>query len=520
MTKKLISRVWVGILILSVYLTTHLIGLTKLPVFADESIYIRWAQLIIDDWSRYLFFPLNDGKTPLFVWLQLPFHLLISDPLLAARLLAVMVGAAQLVAAYLLTRSLGGKKRALAVVSALTMILPFWFFHHRMALMDGLLTLWLTLAFWVVAKLALEKKPTKVPWRWLALGSAFFGLALYSKLPALLFVPVLLLPSLLLGYGRDKFWWKLNQSCAVVLGGLFFFLTLKVHPAFGQLFNRGNDFLYPLSEVIIGGKWQQTLINFPSYFGYFFQYLSWPVMFLNLAGLFSPRRKRIHFLLLSAALAYILPIGILGKVVYARYLLPAVIFLTVGAALAVEEFISAWIEKEKRFKLKLLNSMLLISLLLITFQRSLEFMITSWNDPTSIPFVKSDAEQYLLKWSSGHGVTESVELIQDMAQTQRVAVASEGYFGTLPDGLLMYLHNQDVSNIYVEGVGVPISGLPTTFVERAKSFDRVLIVANSHRLKLKFNPENLLLNVCRPYSAPCLQVWDVTDVLGNIPTAP
>src|SRR3989344_497092 len=72
----------IGLLILLVvYLLLHLPSLTILPVFADEAIYIRWAQLIIDDWRRYLFFPMNDGKTPLFIWLLVPFQFLFSDQL-------------------------------------------------------------------------------------------------------------------------------------------------------------------------------------------------------------------------------------------------------------------------------------------------------------------------------------------------------------------------------------------------------------------------------------------------------
>jgi hypothetical protein len=68
-----ISKWWlvVGSGIALLYLFTHLWKLTILPVFADESIYIRWAQLIIDDWKQYLFFPLNDGKTPLQMWLMI-----------------------------------------------------------------------------------------------------------------------------------------------------------------------------------------------------------------------------------------------------------------------------------------------------------------------------------------------------------------------------------------------------------------------------------------------------------------
>ena len=45
------------------YLATRLFHLDALPVFADESIYIRWAQLLRHD-TAYLFFALNDGKPP------------------------------------------------------------------------------------------------------------------------------------------------------------------------------------------------------------------------------------------------------------------------------------------------------------------------------------------------------------------------------------------------------------------------------------------------------------------------
>jgi hypothetical protein len=80
------------LLVVGLYLLTHLPFLTSIPVFADESIYIRWAQLIIDDPGRYAFFAMNDGKTPLFIWSLVPFLKVFSDPLVAGRMLAVSVG--------------------------------------------------------------------------------------------------------------------------------------------------------------------------------------------------------------------------------------------------------------------------------------------------------------------------------------------------------------------------------------------------------------------------------------------
>lgn len=498
------------------YLLSHLVNLTLLPVFADEAIYIRWSQLIIDDWSRYLLFPLNDGKTPLFVWTLVPFQYLLNDPLKAGRLLSVLVGLVQLGVMANIAKSLGGKSRAVVLSVLLTAFSPFWYLHHRLALMEGMLVLWLSLAFWGVLKIQAQKSFTLklASLKWPILTGLFFGLAMLTKLPAIIFAPILLLPLLVLPQTTKK-----SNKLAAVLAtsgsiflGLVIFTALKLHPAFGQLFARGEDFLYPAQQVLTEGLWRNTVINFPTYGGYFVRYLSLPVILLNFGGLFSKRRKRVHHLLIYSAILFALPIGLLGKVVYARYLLPSAIFLTLGAALAVEEFMLDWINKEKLLRVKLLNSVLLISLLLVIVQNSFEFVVYSLVNPNFTPFVESDAQQYLLKWSSGHGVKESVSLIQKMAKTKRVAVASEGFFGTLPDGLLMYLHRQDVSNIYVEGVGYPVTELTEKFVNRAQDFDRVLVVANSHRLNMDVEEAQLLLETCRPHGAPCLQVWDVTSL--------
>src|SRR5689334_782543 len=65
--------------------------LTILPVFADEAIYIRWAQIMkAEETLRFL--PLSDGKEPLFMWVMIPFFKIIHDPLFAGRVVSVLSG--------------------------------------------------------------------------------------------------------------------------------------------------------------------------------------------------------------------------------------------------------------------------------------------------------------------------------------------------------------------------------------------------------------------------------------------
>ncbi|MCG2691319.1 glycosyltransferase family 39 protein, partial [Microgenomates group bacterium] len=127
--------IWI---LLVVFLASRLINLGILPVFADEAIYIRWAQLI---WQKtyYFFIPLSDGKTPLFMWLLAPLLKLGADPLLTGRALSVVSGLATLIGVYYLAKTLFNKKTAL-IASILVIFQPFLLFYDRLSLTDSLLT--------------------------------------------------------------------------------------------------------------------------------------------------------------------------------------------------------------------------------------------------------------------------------------------------------------------------------------------------------------------------------------------
>lgn len=523
-----LQRNWIMVALLVFYFIFHLYNLTALPIFADESIYIRWSQLIIDEPARYLFFPLNDGKTPLFIWTQIPFLNLFSNPVFAGRLVSVLVGAFQVLVMGELAWLLSKSKKARFLAMLLTAILPYWFFHHRMALMDGMMTLFLSISWYSALKLVLRIDTAgstslikyvrdKEFLAWVGLAGLGFGLALWTKLPAILFAAPLLLTALFSFRPRATFQFtalfsKVFGILAALGVGFFFFLLLKVNPAFGQLFARGSDFLYPTSEVL-RGAWLQTLPNIPTYIFYLWQYLTWPVILLALIGLFSPHQKRTYHLLFWSAVLFLLPIALLGKVVYPRYLLPIALPLTLAASLMLAELVEHWVNLQSNFKVKLAASVVIVTLVGGIVNQSSLFMIPALVDPNQIPFVPADQVQYQTEWSSGHGIVESVEYIQTQAQAHSVAVATEGYFGTLPDAITAYLHNQDVTTIYVEGIGQPVLTIPDSFSNRAQEYDQVLLVVNSHRLQLPLDENLRVRRYCRPFDAPCLEIWDITSLI-------
>jgi hypothetical protein len=142
---------------------------------------------------------------------------------------------------------------------------------------------------------------------------------------------------------------------------------------------------------------------------------------------------------------------------------------------------------------------------------SLMFMGYSLFDINQIPFIKEDREQYLEEWSAGQGVVEAVNYITQQAKDHSIAVATEGSFGTLPDGVLLYFHRKPVNNIYIEGIGQPVYTLSPEFKIRAKKFDQVILLVNSHRMKMPLPPQQKIAEYCRPNHAPCFQIWDITN---------
>jgi len=92
------------------YAVTRLTNLTKLPIFTDEAIYIRWSQIGSRD-ANWRFISLVDGKQPLFTWIMMVFLRVIADPLLAGRLVSVLAGAMTTVGMWLTAQELFKSKK-------------------------------------------------------------------------------------------------------------------------------------------------------------------------------------------------------------------------------------------------------------------------------------------------------------------------------------------------------------------------------------------------------------------------
>jgi hypothetical protein len=244
---------------------------------------------------------------------------------------------------------------------------------------------------------------------------------------------------------------------------------------------------------------------------YHWHYLTAPVLGLAISGWFAKKQQSTQAWLWLGWLGFALPIMLLGKVVYPRYFVPGLIFLTISAALAAEHWLTSIRESESLKAQSLLASAVAALLAANVISFSMYFILAGITKPAALPFVSADSLQYLNEWSAGYGNLETVQLIEAETQHKRIAVATEGRFGTLPDGLMMYFHRQDVSNLFLDGIGQPVSSIPSDFANKTVGFDEVWLVVNSHRKPLFLPGTQKLHEFCRPdKNAPCLEVWDIT----------
>ncbi|MEP7167034.1 MAG: glycosyltransferase family 39 protein [Candidatus Woesebacteria bacterium] len=507
--KKIPSIIWLTVL----YFATHLPALILLPVFADEAIYIRWSQLIIDDAGRFAFFSMADGKPPLFMWL-LSFTLRpFADPLWAARFTSVCIGLLTVFAVGALAKIITGNKKVVIVSQLITVFAPFWWFYHRMALMDGLLTLLLVMSMYCAIHIAIQCQKEKgiaydtIPW--ILLLGVFFGGALITKTPALFAIPAIALTPVFAivknpKYTKRKSRQKLTESIILItLGGIVgcvIFLLLRISPFFGALFTRSGDFTFTIKELL-SGEWRYVLFSsLPREIDWVGTYLTIAVLLSSVLGLLRRRTRNSTLFLLACSIFFALPLIALGRVLYPRYFLPIAPFLTIAAAIGLVSIPKA------RFG-KLLTAVLVIAFCIQT----LFFNVVAVTNVASIPFVAIDRMQYLEEWSAGFGNAEVRDYLRvRYIDHPHMIVMTEGAFGTLPDGLLMYFFGPNqLDGMEIKGIGVGPSVLPPEYLEQSPTKE-VYYVVNSHRFKVAY-PSILekILEVKRPNGAPSLLLYKV-----------
>jgi len=458
----------VGALILFVAFFLRFYHLTYLPIFGDEAIYIRWAQVMRAE-PTLRFLPLSDGKQPLFMWLIIPFFKVFSDSLFSGRLVSVLAGMGTLVGIFSISYYLFESRKAALIASLMYAISPFSVFFDRMALVDSLLTMfgvW-TLFFGIVTAKTLRLDYAMVS------GFALGG-ALLTKSPATFFallLPITWIYSKWPSDSKKRVVYLIKLSSLLLVTYLIaygMYNILRLGPNFQMLVIRNGDYIYPLTHIF--ERPLDPLLPFLD------RTLEWiwilgpsTIVILGLTGILlnAKRFPKNAIVLFSWFFIPILVQSEFAKVFTARYILftfPPFLILAAACLLG------------KRFKyvLTVLVIVFIFHALLID-----NLLLT---DVEKAPLPRSERSGYLEEWTSGYGIAEVAELIRDQYMREpdkKIVVGTEGYFGTLPDGLQIYLN--DIREITVIGVGLGISEPPIQLKEAKNAGDKTYLVVNSDR---------------------------------------
>ncbi len=417
------------LLISLIYFLIRLPNLTLQPIFADEAIYIRWAQVMMAE-ATLRFLPLTDGKTPLFMWAMIPMFKFFEDPLYAGRLLSVLSGFLTLLGALFL----GWKffKPSVGIWAAfLIAITPYTFFFDRMALVDTMLA---AFTIWSLNCALLLMKYPRID---LAMVLGYiFGAGLLTKPPA--FFNALVLPATLFIFnwnsqGREKRVLKIFGLWIVTIIITFaIYNILRLGPGFTSLNSRNQDYVFSPQEL--SGRWHDPFIpHFNDIADWFPKLLTPPILALIIVGAFLTliKKNKIGLTILVWSLIPLMIQMAFLKTFTARY-----VFFSIPPLIVLGAYSIPWIVERIKFNKLVVN--LAVALFLMPMAFYFNYLLIT--NPAKAPLPQEERRGYLEDWTAGVNLKEIAQFLNEQSVDKMVVIGTEGSFGTLPDGLQIYVN--------------------------------------------------------------------------------
>jgi 4-amino-4-deoxy-L-arabinose transferase-like glycosyltransferase len=468
MLKKKRSWLVAGIIILiliALYFVTRLPNITKLPIFTDEAIYIRWSQIGAQD-ASWRFISLTDGKQPMFTWIMMALLRGIhADPLFVGRLTSVLAGCFSLIGIGLLAYVMFGSIPIMIITALLYIIYPFSLWYDRLALYDSLVA---TFSIWSLAlAIILAKKPRL---DFALIFGMVLGLGMLNKTSG--FINLYLLPFTLLVFDWGKkdrpkrlLTWMGLILVSVVLSQVIYSI-LRLSPYFYIINQKNAIFVYPIREWL-SHPFRFLIGNLRGLFDWVISYLSWPLflaVFLPFFALGSRLKEKI--ILIIWWIVPLVGLALFGRILYPRFILFMTMPLLLMASLTIY-FIF------RTIKQSWLKYLIVLCILLPSLYTDMYVI----GNPIFAPITGSDRGQLIDDWPAGGGIREAVAILAKEAASQKVEVFTDGTFGLLPYALEIYL--VDNPNIKIHGIWPLPTVMPDEILEKAVKSE-TFVILNQH----------------------------------------
>jgi hypothetical protein len=214
------------------------------------------------------------------------------------------------------------------------------------------------------------------------------------------------------------------------------------------------------------------------------------LVLLFILGVWVGYKKYIKetLLIISWGIIPLLAVAEFSKVMTVRYIYFTFPFLFIIAALSLSLFLEKFSKKNflhsYEFTLKRLYLFLFLAFLLQSSY--IDYLLIVKPQAANLP--RSERSGYFEEWTAGYGIKEASEYIRNVYYenpAEKIVVGTEGSFGTLPDGLQVYLN--DIPEITVIGVGLDLKSVPQSLVESVNYGNKTFLLVNDSRLKEDYN---------------------------------
>ena len=454
---------WTGLGLFAIILIGFIIrfyNLTILPIFVDEAIYVRWAQVMANE-PTLRFLPLSDGKQPLYMWVLMFLIKYFKDPLFIGRLVSVGTGIGTIIGIFVFSYLLFKNKLVSLFSAFIYTISPFTVFFDRMALVDSMLSMF---GLWTVIFVFLTAKYKRLDLAMLA-GFAL-GFASLTKSSAL-FLAILL-----------PVFWLFSKKTGILRLGVTYLIAFVMYniqrlgPNFELLSLRTGDYVLPISHIWTNFK-DPLLPHLKDFVVWLWSMGPFMLIPLILIGIYVGFKKYSKETLILCIFAF-LPVFIQSE--YAKAFTARYIFFTLPYL-----FILAGMFFLTRIKWLRIVSFGIITIFIIEALKFDFFLLTK---PAESGLPRGERSGYLEEWTAGQGIYEISKYLREEHSkdpNQQIVVGTEGYFGTLPNGLQIYLN--DIKNIIIIGVGVIIEDTPESLKEASEAGNKTYLIVNKSRFK-------------------------------------
>jgi hypothetical protein len=407
-------KVLAAILVVAFFLRAYKLT-TLFPVLVDESIYLRWAEIIHHQGQWFI--SLLDGKQPLQPWvLAIQRMVWDGDPLAGARFISVLTGLASVVGIFAVARRLSSELGGL-IAAFLYACFPLTLLYDRLAYTEGFVNMFgvfiVLTSLWCFSESGESYKRELVP------GIAL-ALAMLTKQTLLLFWFFPALTALWLARQHARHW-VLRLAVIYSFGiaaMVFCAVTVPEAPMLGShdtVLHHTGFFASP--DELMADPFTAFNINVVKLGGYLTTYLTWPGILAVLASLtfLTSRRSIAAWVIVSAAvLPWIVELFLLKLMFPTRYPYPHFwpLLVVIGMALAaLWESSEEWWSDVKRRKLAVGAGVALVALpMLAQDARMFSDTANSLHERDHWHFIRSIAHV-------GYGVREAIAFLEQEAIT-------------------------------------------------------------------------------------------------------